>query len=72
MEVGLAWTDGRTNERANGEEDVEAREKTTSECDRDMAGAEEWGGRETRSERERERESQADGDRGMGWVRGIE
>lgn len=56
MEVGLAWTDGRTNERANGEEDVEAREKTTSECDRDMAGAEEWGGRETRSERERERE----------------
>lgn len=32
------------------------REKTTSECDRDMAGAEEWGGRETRSERERERE----------------
>lgn len=26
MEVGLAWTDGRTNERANGEEDVEARE----------------------------------------------
>lgn len=69
----LAWlgrTDGRTSERM--ERRTLKREKTTSECDRDMAGAEEWGGRETRSERERERESQADGDRGMGWVRGIE
>lgn len=66
--------DGRTDERASErtERRTLKREKTTSECDRDMAGAEEWGGRETRSERERERESQADGDRGMGWVRGIE
>lgn len=53
----LAWlgrTDGRTSERT--ERRTLKREKTTSECDRDMAGAEEWGGRETRSERERERE----------------
>ena len=52
----LGWrrTDGRTSERT--ERRTLKREKTTSECDRDMAGAEEWGGRETRSERERERE----------------
>ena len=50
----MAWL-GRTNERTNErtERRTFKREKTTSECDRDMAEAEEWGGREMRSEREK-------------------